>query len=80
MPELPGPPEDLSDREKRIWRAGAATVADLARQQFQIIADEYAPDESDEAENDDACPECGGEMYEGFGGAVCADCGFQYDD
>lgn len=79
MPELPGPPEDLTDAEQRAWLAGAATVADLARQQFAVIAETYAPDDEPDAD-DDSCPECDGELVDAFGGRVCTDCGFQDDD
>jgi hypothetical protein len=79
MPELPGPPADYSDEQKRAWRAGAATVARILSQQGSIIADAYAPDDGGDDE-DGTCPECGADLVEAFGGGVCPDCDFQEDD
>jgi len=80
MPDLPGPPEEYDDEQRRAWRAGAATVASLLAQQNRIIADAYQPDGEDDTDDAGACPDCGATLVESFGGGVCPDCGFQEDD
>lgn len=89
MPELPGPPSEYDDEQRRAWFEGAATVAGLLAQQDRVLAKQYADavdgddrgDRDDDAtdDSDDACPECGGNLVESFGGDICTECGHEPD-
>lgn len=82
MPELPGPPKDFDDDQRRAWLKGAATIAQLQADQWAILAKQYrdaaTDDEHDEdGDDDDECPECGDTLRDGLGGRVCLSCGHQ---
>lgn len=80
MPDLPGPPDHYDEAEREAWYQGAATVADILGQQGQIIAGVYEDHTDGDEAGDERCPECGGDLVDGFGGARCADCGYHdYD-
>lgn len=81
MPEIPGPPDDYSDAERRAWLEGAATVAEMYAYQTDVIAARYAgemqngTDDVDESdEDDDTCDECGAAKIDSFDGPICLDC------
>lgn len=84
MPELPGPPEKYTEEQRQAWLQGAATVARLLGQQNAIIAGKYEDQAGEDREptaneDPDSCPECGGELLESFGGAVCTECDYESD-
>lgn len=71
MPELPGPPDDYDDDQRAAWLEGAATVARLQAQQWAIVADRYAEEADDQDDEADACDDCGADLVDAMGGAIC---------
>lgn len=85
MVEPPPAPDDLSPAEQRAWRRGGAAMLHLMAGHAATLAgalDGGGETNSDDADADDereACPDCGGEVVDAFGGAVCPACGYEED-
>lgn len=65
-------PDDLPDDDEDVYLLGVAHCA----RRFGVTATTLEDEIQARLAGDDACPECGGEIVEDFGGARCADCGY----
>lgn len=80
MADLPPAPDDLDEDEQEVWRRGFAACAHLLSGHTRTLAAEMDPametvaetDEADESD-EETCENCGAELIEGFGGAICPD-------
>ena len=76
-PRVPTPPDGM---DPESWRHGFQTACQFLAQQSMTVAKVQSqthppPDETDEDEDSDTCPECGGGLTDAFGGTYCTECG-----
>lgn len=82
-PSVPAPPEDASEAFREGFFAGAKAIAERLGQQQAIIASVYAdaldgddaPTDDPDDEDEETCPECGGDLRDAMGGLACPSCG-----
>jgi hypothetical protein len=72
-------PDDLPDDSVDAYLLGVSHTAGrfgATAEALEAGINEYF----DEDEDDDVCPDCGGELVEDFGGARCTDCDYVEGD
>jgi len=82
LPEIHVPddlPDDPEDAFLRGVEQMAGTVAGNASAFAQGAARQRDEDDGRDGEDEDVCPECGGELRDDFGGTTCLDCEYSED-
>lgn len=86
--QVPAPPDELDEREQQAWRDGAVAMLRLVGSNCMAMAGgieangDRGYDLPEDAQDDDEleeCPDCGGTLFDAFGGAVCGGCGAHHE-
>ena len=77
QPPVPTPPDGV---HKPSWNHGFQTACRYLAQQSMTVAKTQAqthPPPENDSDDENKCPECGGEIVPGIGSRTCVDCGYK---